>query len=231
MDAQGLARIAGRRHLLRDVSLSAGSGEVLAVVGRNGAGKTTLLSVLAGRFAPDRGRVTLREGGREVGRHRAASLVGWLPHDLFLYPDLTARENLAFFAALYGVPDAAARIASALAEVGLPRDGDRPVRTLSRGMQQRAAIGRLIVTGARVWLLDEPTTGLDEPGRRWLAAVVNAQARVGCLVLMATHHRGEVAGAATRVVVLEAGRLVLDVGGGEAGAAAAFARLDGEAAR
>ena len=226
--ADGVARIAGRRHLLRDVSIRAAGGEVVALIGRNGAGKTTLLSVLAGRQAPDRGSVAIRVDGRPAERAERAAAVGFLPHDLAVYPDLTARENLAFGAALYGVRDAGPRISSALDDVGLGRDGDRPLRTCSRGMQQRAAIARLLVTGSSVWLLDEPATGLDEPGRRWLASLIVAQGAAGRLVVMSSHHRPEVAGVATRIVLLEAGRVVLDVPGGDT--ARAFERLDGAVA-
>jgi len=224
--AERLTRIIGRRHVLRDVSFRAGAGEVVAIVGRNGAGKSTLLSLLSGRQSPDRGGVRVESDGRVLSPRESATVVGFLPHDLFLYPDLTARENLAFFASLYGVRHADERIPLAIDAIGLPRDADRPVRTLSRGMQQRAAIGRLMVIGARVWLLDEPTTGLDEPGRAWLAATLDAAARRGVLVATASHYRAEVE-AATRVLVLDAGRLVLDVAGGADGATRAFEVIEG----
>ena len=226
ISASGLTRAAGRRYILRDVSFTASGGEVVALVGRNGAGKTTLLSLLAGRLAPDRGRVAVIVSGREAGRREAAAFVGFLPHDLFVYPDLTARENLEFSATLHGVRDPRARAAEVLDRIGLGREADRPVRTFSRGMQQRAAIGRLLVVAASVWLLDEPTTGLDEPGRRWLAAVIRSQAEAGTLVVMASHHRVEVEEWASRALVLEAGRLVLDLPGGPDGAARAFARVE-----
>ena len=195
----------GRRYILRDIAFRAVCGEVIALVGPNGAGKTTLLSVLCGRLRPDQG--TVRLDGDDPSR----CLVGLVPHDLFLYPDLTTRENLAFFAALHGTEDAP--IAAVIESVGLSRDLDRPVRTLSRGMQQRAAIGRLLVTRARVWLLDEPATGLDESGRAWFASTVAQAARDGVLVIMATHFRDEVE-SATRVIALESGRIVGDGPGG-----------------
>lgn len=228
--AEGVVRIVGRRHILREVNLAASSGDLVAVLGRNGAGKTTLLSVLAGRQVPDGGRVTLSIDGRAMQGASARAAVGMLPHDLLIYPDLTARENLAFFMTLAGrAPDAEA-LASVLDQIGLARDADRPVRQFSRGMQQRTALGRLLVSGADVWILDEPTTGLDEVGRRWLLALLVAQVRAGRLVLMSSHHPSEVAACATRTLVLEAGRVVLDGPGGAEGAATAFSRMDGGAA-
>lgn len=227
--AERVVRVAGRRHILRDVSLAAASGDLVAVLGRNGAGKTTLLSVLAGRQVPDGGRVVLTIDGRIASGTEVRAVTAMLPHDLLIYPDLTARENLAFFMTLAGQAPDAGQIASVLDRIGLARDADRVVRQFSRGMQQRAALGRLLVSGADVWILDEPTTGLDEVGRRWLLGLLSDQIRSGRLVLMSSHHPSEVAACATRTLVLESGRVVLDGPGGADGAAAAFTRMDGGA--
>jgi len=224
---EAVARVFGRRHVLRDVSFTASSGEVVAIVGRNGAGKSTLLSILAGRRLPDRGRVLVAAGERPATVAETRSWLGFLPHDLLVYPDLTARENLEFTGVLHGQPNPAKRAVEVLEAVGLTVDGDRTVRTFSRGMQQRTAIGRLMASGARAWLLDEPSTGLDESGRRWLLELLVAQGRAGRTVLFSTHHPSEVEAAATRVLVLDGGRLVEDLPGGSQGAAAAFARVDG----
>jgi len=196
-------------------------------VGRNGAGKSTLLSILAGRRQADRGRVVVTEGDRPASTAMARSFLGFLPHDLLVYPDLTARENLVFTGVLHGQARPVDRAAEVLAAVGLAADADRTVRTFSRGMQQRTAIGRLMASGARAWLLDEPSTGLDESGRRWLLGLLADQGRAGRIVLFSTHHPSEVEAAATRVLVLDGGRLVADLPGGAGGASAAFARVDG----
>jgi len=230
LHCEGLVRVIGRRHVLREVGFQARGGEVVALVGRNGAGKSTLLAMLAGRRAPDRGRVRVGFAGAEARGGDLRRLVGFLPHDLLVYPDLTARENLAFTAILHGVRDPSERVAAVLQDVGLEVEGDRLVRTFSRGMQQRAAIGRLLVSGARVWLLDEPATGLDEGGRRWLLSLLAGQGRLGRLVIFSTHHPSEVEEAATRVLVLDGGRLVADLPAGAGGAAEAFARMERGAA-
>ncbi len=226
VEALSITRVIGRRHILRGVSLEAGPGDVVALVGPNGAGKTTLLHVLAGRSAHDEGRVRLRWEGREATGLDFRARVAFLPHDLFLYPDLTARENLAFFATLHGIGDATDRVARTLERVGLARDADRLVRTFSRGMQQRAAVGRLLVTGAPVWLLDEPGTGLDTPGRQWLWGTLEEHARAGGAVVLASHDPAEVGRLATRIVALRAGRVVADVSGGIEGARQAFEAIE-----
>ncbi len=224
--AEAVTRVIGRRHILRGVSLDAGPGDVVALVGPNGAGKTTLLHVLAGRSSHEDGRVRLRWDGREVTGLEFRARVAFLPHDLFLYPDLTARENLAFFATLHGVGDATDRVAGTLDRVGLARDADRLVRTLSRGMQQRAAVGRLLVTGAAVWLLDEPGTGLDTAGRQWLWSTLEGHARAGGAVVLSSHDPAEVGRLATRILALRSGRVLADLAGGPDGTRQAFEAIE-----
>ncbi len=223
--AEGLTRVAGRRHILRGVSLQAERGGLVALVGRNGAGKTTLLNVLSGRLQPDQGAVRLWWDNRERTGIEFRSRVALLPHDLFLYPELTARENLSFFAHLYGDDARGPRVQEALDRVGLGRDADRLVREFSRGMQQRAAVGRLLVTGAPVWLLDEPTTGLDSSGRHWLWDTMAGHASAGGVVVWSSHDAEEVRRLATRIVVLKAGRVVADLPGGPEGTRQAFEAL------
>lgn len=230
LKVDGIAKIAGRRHILRDVSFFAGSGELIAVLGRNGAGKTTLLSVLAGRLNPDRGLVSLEIGGRPLKGADFRRAVAILPHDLLIYPDLTARENLKFFMTLTGKKPDADVIFATLNTIGLAKDADRVVRLFSRGMQQRVAIGRLLVLQSNVWILDEPTTGLDEAGRRWLLDLLKAQTAAGKLILMSSHHQGEVSAVASRILLLDSGRVRLDGPAGPQGATAAFAIMDEGAA-
>lgn len=229
LDVVSVTRVMERRHLVRDVSFAVSPGDIVAIVGRNGAGKTTLLHLLAGRLSPDGGHVRLEWEGREVRGAEYRARVAFLPHDLFLYPDLTARENLSFFASLHGVLDASAEIESVLDRVGLARDADRPVRAYSRGMQQRAAVGRLLVIGAPLWILDEPATGLDASGRQWLWDTLLEHAKTGGAVILASHDPTEVGRLATRIVALKTGRVVLDTAGGPEGAHRAFEGIEGVA--
>ena len=155
-----LARHYGRRKALAQVNFTCGAGDIIGLLGPNGAGKSTLLNILATLISPSRGRVeygdrTAAQGGAEVrGR------IGMLGHDLFLYPELTARENLVFFARLYGLPDAEAVAQARLARAGLADRGDDLVLGFSRGMRQRVALERALLHDPRLVLLDEPAAGI-----------------------------------------------------------------------
>ena len=208
-----LTRVYGRRRALARVSFTASRGEVLALVGPNGAGKSTLLSILSTLQAASGGVVrygarTAREAGAELRRQ-----VGWLGHDLQLYPELTARENLTFFGRLQGVPALAARVSEALAAARLgDRAGDL-VASFSRGMRQRLALERSLLHRPRLLLLDEPFTGLDTTSSRLLADRLHAEASRGHIVILATHDVADVDAIVTRALVLQDGRLLTTVAG------------------
>ena len=161
VELEGVGRRYGERNALAGVSLTLEPGRTLAVFGANGAGKTTLLRILATLLRPHAGRA--RVLGHDVpGQSWAVrGRVGLLGHEPMLYRELSARENLEFHARLHGVP--AARVTELLERVGLGRRQHDPVRTLSRGMTQRAAIGRVALLAPELLLLDEPLANLD-PG-------------------------------------------------------------------
>ncbi len=159
IELDGLTRHFGERTVLQGLSLSLPAGATLVVLGRNGAGKSTLLRVLATLLRPHGGRVAVF--GEELPRRAFAvrGRIGLLGHDPLLYRDLTGRENLVYHARLHGV--APARVAEVLAQVGMDRRGDDPVRLLSRGMVQRLAVARTILHAPSLLLLDEPRSNLD----------------------------------------------------------------------
>ena len=206
--AEGVAWAAAGRFVLLDADLALQAGEVAALLGANGVGKTSLLDVLAGDRPPDRGRVLL--DGRPLDAWSpatAATRIARLGHRPGLYLDLTAAENLQLFGALAGRPLTDDDAARELAAVGLqPADGLRPVRTWSRGMQQRAALARVQASPADVWLLDEPSTGLDGDGLSLLCGVLAEARGRGVAVLCATHDPALVA-ACDRRWRLDRGRL------------------------
>ena len=186
------------------------AGEMLAVAGPNGAGKTTLLRLLAGLMRPSAGEVRIR-GQRptrdDPGPRRA---IGLLSHHTFLYDDLTPAENLHFTARLYGLADAAGATRAALEEVGLTARADTPVRHLSRGLLQRAAIARALLHQPDILLLDEPFTGLDAPSADRFRALLAAQLARGRALVLVSHHLAEAWDLATHVAVLSGGRWALE---------------------
>ena len=158
-------RALGRRFAgvtaLHALDLTVGAGEAVAVFGPNGAGKSTLLRLLATLLRPSAGAVRLFERAVTDGGAAARRRIGVLSHQSFLYPDLTPTENLDFYARMFGVPRSAERVRALIARVGLTGWAHRPVRTLSRGLEQRCALARALVHEPELLLLDEPFTGLD----------------------------------------------------------------------
>ena len=193
--AEALTRRYGYRRVFGDVTFSVRRGEVLALLGPNGAGKTTLLRVLAGLLRPSGGSVT-RNG-----------IVGLVAHHSMVYDALTARENLAFAANLWGVTDAA-RVDELLDRLGLLRWQDQRVATFSRGMTQRLAIARALVHQPEVLLLDEPFYGLDDPGVTDVARLLTELVGQGRSIVLVTHQLERLIQLATRVGYLVDGTLV-----------------------
>src|SRR5829696_3142885 len=173
---EGVGRAYGERVALREVSFTLPAGATVAVFGANGAGKTTLLRILAGLLRPHAGRAAVL--GAELPReaHRARGRIGLVGHEPMLYRDLTVRENLRFHARLHGVDER--RPDALCAQVGLAARADDPVRTLSRGMTQRAAICRAVLHAPELLLLDEPLANLDPGGAEAVEPLLRGPARV-----------------------------------------------------
>ena len=207
LQAEGLARAYGRRRALDGVSFALAAGETLALFGPNGAGKTTLLRILAGLLRPSRGEA--RVAGMPVrGDAAARAQVGLISHQSLLYAPLTARENVAFSARLYGIADPDGAALAALERLRIADRADQPVRALSRGLQQRVSIARAIVHGPRVVLLDEPYTGLDEAGAAALTSALVGLSADGAALVLVTHNLAEGLALATHAAVMRAGRFV-----------------------
>lgn len=214
LTATRLGRHFGRRRALADVSFECRAGEIVGLLGPNGAGKSTLLAILATLLSPSTGEVTY---GGHAARTAGAALrrrLGMLGHDLFLYPELTARENLLFFARLYGVSDPAGRAAESLAQARLSDRADDQVLGFSRGMRQRLALERALVHEPRLLLLDEPFTGLDQASAGDLVKRLTGLQASGCLIILATHDLEVAEGLLTRALLLRNGRLVRNEEGG-----------------
>ncbi len=180
--------VAGR-FVLVDVDLALAAGSLTALTGENGAGKSSLLALLAGSRKPARGVVKLDDVPlADIDAAHLARRLARLDHTPGLYLELSALENLKLFHGLLHPSRPEPAIAALLERVGLARrDHDRPVRGFSRGMLQRTALARVLASGADVWLLDEPSTGLDRAGCALLADVLDDARRQGAAILLATH--------------------------------------------
>lgn len=206
VEARGLTRRYGPVRALSGVDLTLRRGEVLLVLGPNGAGKSTLLRSLAGLLRPTRGSIAI--DGRLLTRDDpdARRPIGLLSHQSLLYDELTLMENLLLAATLYGLPDARTRARAALAAQGLEHRADDRPRSLSRGMQQRAAIARALLHDPALLLLDEPFTGLDAVAGDRLRELLRVHCTAGRGMVIVTHHAAEAWELATRVSVLRDGR-------------------------
>ena len=203
-----VTRTFGRRRALSRVSLAAEAGTITALLGHNGAGKSTLLSIAATLLQPTSGEV--RYGDRPVNGNGSAALrarIGLLGHDLYLYPELSAAENLRFFAHIYALPDVERRVARGLDQAGLTERGDDVVSGYSRGMRQRLALERALIHDPRLLLLDEPFTGLDEASRESLRTRLRAAREAGTIVILTTHDLAAIQNLSDRSVTLVDGKL------------------------
>lgn len=210
IDVRGVEQSYAGKPVLRGVNLQVAAGEFVALFGANGAGKTTLLRILATLARPARGRVVLGGFDLAIDPQALRAVVGFVGHHTMLYPELTAFENLQFYASLYGVEPARSRCDALLEQVGLQRQRAERVRYFSRGMQQRLAIARAILHSPRVLLLDEPHSGLDQIAAAQLDALLQAEAAAGRSVLLVTHDLQRGIALADRVLGLDRGRVVLE---------------------
>ena len=201
-----VSRNFGRRRALSRVSLRAAAGTITALLGPNGAGKSTLLSIAATLLAPSSGRVAYGDATAAGGAALRAR-IGLLGHDLYLYQELTAAENLRFFARVYDLDAVESRIAGALERAGLGERRDDAVAGFSRGMRQRLALERALIHEPRLLLLDEPFTGLDEAARLALRERLRSARDAGAIVLLTTHDTAAIDGLTDAAVTLIDGRL------------------------
>jgi heme exporter protein A len=208
-----VSRHYGRRRAVSRVSLVLNRHDILGLLGPNGAGKSTLIGMLATLIRPTTGAVrfdgqTVLGDGAGVRRR-----IGLLAHELQLYPELSARQNLEFFARLYGV-SGDGRVEAALESAGLSSRADDEVSTFSRGMRQRLALERALLHRPALLLLDEPFTGLDDRAVGIVAARLRQLAGEGTMVVVATHDLDVADGLITRVAIMRGGSLVCDEAAG-----------------
>ena len=209
IEVQGLRKTFGRREVLKGLSFSVERGGFLAVFGPNGAGKTTTLRVLATLLTPSSGSIKL--GGHDV-REDAMPVrrtIGFISHNPMLYLDLTAQENLRFYADMYGIEDREPRIAELLERLELTHRRFDVVRTFSKGMRQRLAIARAVLHRPSVLLLDEPHSGLDPRAVDILDGLLG-EIRSEHTFVMVTHNIAKGLEWASQVMIIDGGRVVYE---------------------
>jgi heme exporter protein A len=199
VEFKGVGKRFGNRSVLAAVSGTLRQGQVLVVAGPNGSGKSTLLNILAGLLRPSRGEVVYRDGDGPLPRARWFERLGMAAPDMSVYEELSAVENLRFFARLRGLHREEAPLRALLEELGLPsREQTRVVGTYSSGMKQRVKLAQAVLHEPPVLLLDEPSSNLDESGHEAVAALV-ARFRARAAVAVATNDPREMAFADARI--------------------------------
>lgn len=208
---RSLVKRFGLKTVLRGLDFQVEQGEFVALLGPNGAGKTTFLRILASLSRPSMGGVNI--AGYRLPDQAAAvrRRLGVVSHQPLLYGDLTAEENLQFYGRMYGINDLTGRVKEVLELVGLSSRRRDLVRTFSRGMQQRLAIGRAVLHDPDVMLFDEPHTGLDQDASAMLDTVLQEVAASGRTVVMTSHDLARAADLASRFDVISRGRISASV--------------------
>jgi ABC-2 type transport system ATP-binding protein len=212
LTCHGLERAFGSIQAVAGIGFSIAPGETYGLLGPNGAGKTTTISMIAGLLRPDAGEITIAGQRMSPTSVQAKHEVGLVPQELAIYPDLTARENLAFFARLYGL-DAARRrerIDEVLRVIGLLERADDRANTYSGGMKRRLNIGIGLLHEPRLMILDEPTVGVDPQSRNAILESVMHLAVEGMGVLYTTHYMEEAERLCDRIAIVDEGRIVAE---------------------
>jgi heme exporter protein A len=207
IEVSGLVRRFGEREALRGIDVELQRGQTLAVFGPNGAGKTTFLRVLSTLLLPHEGSV--RVLGHELPRdaHDVRARIGFLGHEPLLYRELSGRENLIFYARLYGITDPDERVAHLLDATALTGRAHDPLHALSRGMVQRIAICRAVLHEPELLLLDEPLAGLDPDAEELVEPLIGRDS--GCTRVLVTHEVERGLTQADRLLGLRGGRVLL----------------------
>jgi heme ABC exporter ATP-binding subunit CcmA len=203
-----LTKTFGRFTALRSLSLEIPRGESLTIVGRNGAGKTTFLKIVSSIIRSYTGEVLISGKNLKTADEDTRRTIGFVSHESLLYKDLTVRDNLGFYARMYGVADRDRRIGEIIRRVDLEAKTDVLVRALSRGMKQRLSLARAFIHSPSILLLDEPFTGLDERASEILDSLLGEFKASGGTLVMVTHDIERGWKLADRVVVFEKGKVV-----------------------
>lgn len=210
LSVEGLTRSFGNRRAVDGISFEIAPGETFGLLGPNGAGKTTTISMICGLVPPDAGRITLCGHADGPATPEARSRLGYVPQDLAIYPDLSARENLQLFGRLQGIPRRAltGRVDEVLEMVGLADRARDLTKEYSGGMKRRLNIGVGLLHEPDLLILDEPTVGVDPQSRNAILEAVDALAAEGLALLYTTHYMEEAQRLCDRIGIVDQGRMV-----------------------
>lgn len=205
---ENLTKSFGVFSALRGIDLQINAGEFWIIVGPNGAGKTTLLKIIATLSHPTSGAIEINQTDLQRAKLQIRKQIGFIGHQNFLYDNLTAEENLKFYARMYGLKNIRELIAEKLNQVGLSERGSDLVRNFSRGMQQRLTIARALLIEPQIILLDEPFSGLDQQGIDLFSELLTSLISPDRIIIMTTHNLQLGWELATHYAILSKGRIV-----------------------
>jgi ABC-2 type transport system ATP-binding protein len=210
LEVSHLTKSYGTTVALDDLSFCVETGEILGLIGPNGAGKSTAMMIVAGVRRADTGTVTIAGHPGGQGNAEVQTMLGLVPQDLAIYPDLTARENLEFFGEIYRVGQAelARRVERVLVLIGLEQHADQYARSFSGGMKRRLNFGVALIHEPRFVILDEPTVGVDPQSRSHILDCVRELASRGVGVIYASHYMEEVEAVCQKVAIIDQGKLL-----------------------
>lgn len=210
VELTNVSKVYGRSFALHRINLTLKAGELTVILGHNGAGKTTMLNMLATVDRPSRGSVRFGNHSFRNFAKNHRRKIGWVSHDGLVYNDLTGRENLTFFASMYGLENVPAMVETWLERVNLADAADQRVKTYSRGMRQRLSIARALLHSPELILLDEPLTGLDPVAKSEMLSLFSQMKDDGATIIMITHDVSIETEWYDRVIVLRSGKMVFD---------------------
>jgi heme exporter protein A len=205
-----LEKTFGFKQALKNTTLTIEAGQVVALAGPNGAGKSTLLRILATLSRPTRGRAAVNGIEIPQGAMQARASIGYVGHQTLLYDELSIAENLRYYARLYALEQADARILEVAKQVSIEKRLGDAVRTLSRGYQQRVALARALLHRPKVYLYDEPWTGLDQSSSHILTGIFEHARQEGAAVLFSSHEFERSLAAADRALIMRNGKIIYD---------------------
>ncbi len=211
LEVKNMSKMLDDKFILRGLTFSVGQGESVALLGANGTGKSTAFKCIAGLMKPTAGKVNVEGKNFMKNRMELARKIGYLGHESFLYSKLSPLENLMFYGKLYKMDRVKERSEKVLKEVGLHYFREVPIQSFSRGMTQRLAIARVLLTDPDILLLDEPHTGLDQEAAAFLNGIVLEKQQSGKTIMLITHDFEHAERVCSRFLILSKGKIAGDL--------------------